>query len=173
MEVVSGRRGTSGPGRQEGSSGDDMAVGAVAFLAERQVRYTRRDRGGDKYPRLIMKVVPGADKFWPRRLVQGVLGKPASPQKKAEFIGLLPDLLNVSRDEVGDDLDGDPDPQTVLQVVKLQGGPGIVLNHVSSPSSREHFAWRAFACALRQDLPISSFPFRLPFSGSVAAHPSG
>ena len=46
---------------------------------------------------------------------------------RAEFGGFPSDLIDASRDEVGDHLDGDADPQTVLQVVKLHRRPGLSL----------------------------------------------
>ena len=77
--------------------------------------------------------------FCARELVVG-FGELFPLGKEAEFGSLPSDLIDLSRDEVGDHLDGDADPQTVLQVVKLHRRPGPVpvgdvgFGHVSSPS---------------------------------------
>jgi hypothetical protein len=60
------------------------------------------------------------------RLVKG-FGEMFSLRKETEFGSFPSDLIDISRDEVGDHLDGDTDPQTVRQVVKSIADQGLSL----------------------------------------------
>jgi hypothetical protein len=74
-------------------------------------------------------------RFWrgATRLAEGILGGLASPGKNAERSGFPADLLNVSLDEIRDDLNRNTEPQAVLQVGKLDRRPRRAgLAHVRS-----------------------------------------